>query len=187
MSSAAGDRVVVVGSTGAGKSALARALAERLGATHVELDALHFAEDWVEVPDEVFTERTAAATEGDAWVVDGNYSAVMRDLAWDRAQTVVWLDYAFLVCGWRLLRRTVLRGAKREELWHGNRETFWHSFAGRDSILLWFLRTFRRRRRQYEAALADPANAHLAFVRLRSPRAAERWLAAIPRREGTHP
>ena len=81
----------------------------------------------------------------------------------------------------------MLRVAKREELWHGNRETFRRSFAGRDSILLWFLRTFRRRRRQYEAAMADPANAHLAFVRLRSPRAAERWLAAIPRHEGASP
>ena len=169
MSSEVGERIVVAGSTGAGKSVLARELAARIGSTHVELDALHFAEDWVEVPDEVFTERTATATEGDAWVVDGNYSAVMRDLAWARAQTVVWLDYPFLVSGWRLLRRTVLRSVRRE------------------SILLWFLRTFRRRRRQYEAAMADPANAHLTFVRLRSPREAERWLAAIPRREGARP
>ena len=38
----------------------------------------------------------------------------MRDLAWDRAQTIVWLDLSFLVCGWRLLRRTVLRVARRE-------------------------------------------------------------------------
>lgn len=185
MSSGIGERIVVVGSTGSGKTVLARELAARLGAPHVELDALHFAEDWIEVPDEVFAERTAAATEGDAWVVDGNYSAVMRDSAWKRAQTVVWLDYAFLVSGWRLLRRTVLRAARSEELWQGNRETFRKSFASRDSILLWFLRTFRRRRRQYEAAMADPANAHLAFVRLRSPREAERWLAGVPdRREG---
>ncbi len=116
-----------------------------------------------------------------------NYSAVRRDLTWDHAQTVVWLDYAFLVCGWRRLRRTVLRSARREELWQGNRETFWHSFAGRDSILLWFLRTFRRPRRQYEAAMADPANAHLTFVRLRSPREAQRWRAGIPRREVASP
>ena len=185
MNTALGERILVVGSTGAGKTALARELAARLGAPHVELDALHFAKNWVEVPDEVFIERTAAATEGDAWVLDGNYSAVVRDRAWARAQTVVWLDYPFLVSGWRLLRRTVLRAARRQELWQGNRETFRRSFASQESILLWFLRTFRRRRRQYEAALADPANAHLAFVRLRSTREAERWLAGVPdRREG---
>ena len=81
----------------------------------------------------------------------------------------------------------MLRVARREELWQGNRETFRHSFASRDSILLWFLRTFRRRRRQYEATMADPANAHLTFVRVRSPREAGRWPAAIPRREGASP
>ena len=35
--------------------------------------------------------------------------------------------------------------------------------------------------------MADPANAHLTFVRVRSPREAGRWPAAIPRREGASP
>ena len=184
MNTAIGERIVVLGSSGSGKTVLARELAARLGAPHVELDALRFAEDWVEVPHEVFLERIAAVIERDAWVVDGNYSRV-ADPRWERAQTVVWLDLSFLTCGWRLLRRTVLSIVRREELWHGNRETFRHSFWGWDSIIMWFLRTFRRRRRQYEAAMADPANAHLAFVRLRSPREAERWLAGVPRVEGS--
>ena len=183
MSSRIRERIVVLGSSGSGKTVLARELAARRGVPHVELDALRFAEDCAEVPDEVFIERIAAFTEGDAWVVDGNYSRTAHNPRWDRAQTVVWLDYAFLVCGWRLLRRTVLRSARREELWQGNRETFRRSFASSESILLWFLRTFRRRR-QYEAAMADPANAHLTFVRLRSPRAAARWLAGTPCHEG---
>ena len=93
---------------------------------------------------------------------------------------MVWLDYPFRTCTWRLLRRTVLRSARREELWHGNRESWRMSLASRDSILLWLLRTFRRRRRDFEAALREPAHAHLAFVRLRSPRETEAWMAGIP-------
>ena len=141
-----GTRIVVIGSSGAGKNALARRLAERLGGVpHVELDALHFAEDWVEVPDEVFAERADAATASGGWVIDGNYSAVTQGLVWPRPDAVVWLDYPFRTCARRLLRRTVRRSPYREALWHGTRESFRMSFASRDSILLWLLRTFRRR------------------------------------------
>ncbi len=172
-------RIVVVGSSGAGKTALARRLAARLGVPHVELDALHFAEDWVEVPDAVFAERIGVATASAGWVVDGNYSAVTRGLVWPRAHAVVWLDYPFWTCVWRLLRRTVARSWRREELWHGNRESWRMSFASRDSILLWLLRSFRRRRREFEAATRDVGHAQFEFVRLRSPREAERWLATV--------
>ena len=173
-------RIVVVGSSGAGKTSLARRLAAQLGVPHIELDALHFAEDWIEVPDALFAQRIDAVTASGGWVIDGNYSAVTEGLVWPRAHVVVWLDYPFRTCAWRLLRRTVLRSARREELWHGNRESWRMSFASRDSILLWLLRTFRRRRRDFEAALQDPAHAHLTFVRLRSPREAEAWMASVP-------
>ena len=172
-------RIVVVGSSGAGKTALARRLAARLGVPHVELDALHFAEDWLEVPGAVFAERIGVATASAGWVVDGNYSAVTQGLVWPRAHVVVWLDYPFRTCAWRLLRRTFGRSWRREELWHGNRESWRMSFASRDSILLWLLRSFRRRRRQFEAAMRDAAHAHLTFVRLRSPREAEQWLVTV--------
>ena len=41
-------------------------------------------------------------------------------------------------------------------------------------------------RRQFEAELADPANAHLTYVRLRSAASARRWLGAVrpPGRRG---
>ena len=179
MSGSTGTRIAVVGSTGSGKSALAAELASRLGVPHVELDVLFWEPDWVTAPTEVFRQRVAAAVEGGGWVADGNYTSRARDLVWARAQTIVWLDYPFAVTGWRLLRRTVGRVARREELWSGNRESLRKSFASRDSILLWFLQNFRRVRRQYGAVLHDPAYAHLTFVRLPSPRAAERWLAGV--------
>ena len=65
MSSEIGERIVVLGSSGSGKTVLARELAE----------------DWAEVPDEVFIERIAAFTEGDAWVVGGNGRPPSRPLA----------------------------------------------------------------------------------------------------------
>ena len=179
MARLSGTRIAVVGSTGCGKSTLARELAQRLGVPHIELDSLFWGPGWSETPDHEFRRRVEAAASGDRWVIDGNYSRV-RDVVWSRAQTVVWLDYAFPVPAWRLLVRTIRRSARREELWSGNRESWRRSFLSRDSILLWLLRSYRRHRHDIEAAMRDPAYSSIRFVRLRSPRAAEQWLAGVP-------
>ena len=49
----------------------------------------------------------------------------------------------------RLLRRTVARVVRREELWGGNRETFRNVFFSRNSLLLFTLRGYRQRQRRY--------------------------------------
>ena len=178
MTHSPGTRIAVVGSTGSGKTTLARELARRLGVPHIELDALFWEPDWAEAPLDVFRARVAETVAGEGWVCDGNYSKV-RDVVWDRAETVVWLDYPFRVLAWRLLRRSVRRSARSEELWNGNRESWRRSFLSHDSILLWLLRSYRRHRRDIESAMHDPAYSSIRFVRLRSPRAAEQWLAGV--------
>lgn len=115
-----GRRIVVVGTTGSGKTTTARRLAANLGYPHVELDALHWEPNWTPAPVEVFRRRVREVTRAACWVVDGNYSQV-RDVLWPAADTIVWLDYALPVIMGRLLRRTARRALPREELWNGNR------------------------------------------------------------------
>jgi shikimate kinase len=171
-------RVAVIGVTGAGKSTLGRALAERGVGPHVELDALHWEPNWVEAETEVFRARVAVALAGERWVADGNYSKV-RDLVWGRADTVVWLDYAFAVTYSRLLWRTARRVVSRETLWNGNQERVGTQLFSRDSLLLWGLTTYGRYRRTFPVLLASPAYQHVQAVRLRTPRATARWLASV--------
>ncbi|MDX2217229.1 MAG: AAA family ATPase [Oculatellaceae cyanobacterium bins.114] len=172
------QRIVVVGTSGVGKTTAAQQIAERLRLPHVELDALHWEPNWTEASDQVFRARIATALRGKAWVVDGNYGKV-RDLVWSRADTVVWLDYPLRVLMWQLLGRTLRRSWRQEILWNGNRENWRLSFFSRDSILLWALRTFRKNRRTYVALSQDPAFAYLRFVRLRSPQATQAWLSQL--------
>jgi adenylate kinase family enzyme len=171
-------RVAVVGTTGSGKSTLASALARHMGVPYVELDALHWAPNWTEVPNELFRERAAEALMGDAWVTDGNYSAV-RDIVWSRAEMVIWLDYTLPTILWRLTRRTFRRVVTREELWHGNRESVRTWLFSRDSLYVWALQTYRRRRREYPLLLAKPEHAHLKVLHFRSPSAANAWLRGL--------
>lgn len=172
-----GRRVIVLGTTGSGKTTLAGRLAKSLGCTHIEMDALHWEPNWTEAPTQVFRERVQKAVTHERWVMDGNYG-VVRDITWPAADTVVWLDYPLPIILWRLMRRTLRRVFLHEELWNGNRERFATQFLTRDSLFLWLFKTYWRRRREYPELLARPEYAHLTLIHLRSPREAQRWLAA---------
>jgi len=168
-------RYHIVGTTGAGKSTVAREIAARLQIPHIEFDALYWNPDWSSVPEELFRMRVAAAVASGSWVCDGNYSRV-RDLVWAHAPTIVFLDYSFARVFLQLLGRTLRRAAGKELLWGGSRESLRRSFFSRESILLWMLQSFGRNRRRYPALLQQPQYTHLQLVHLRSPRETGAWL-----------
>ena len=170
-------RFVVVGPSGSGKTTLGRAIAARLNLPFVEMDAIHWGANWTEPTREDFRRQVAQVLEGEAWVADGNYGKA-RDITWGRAQALVWLDYRLSVCLARLLMRTVRRVATREILWNDNHETLSGQLS-RDGLIPYTIRTHHRRRANYASLLQEPAYAHLAVFRLRSPREARRWLKAI--------
>lgn len=174
----AADRLVLVGTSGAGKTTMAKRIAQALDMSHIEFDGIRHGPNWEETPDDLFKEILSRRLQGDRWVADGNYSFA-RDVVWPRATTVVWLDYPIRVVMWRLFWRTMRRGVLRQELWNGNRERLWWHFFSRQSLFLWAMRTHWRRRRTIPAALADPEHAHLDLVHLRSPKDARRWLLTL--------
>jgi adenylate kinase family enzyme len=176
-------RIVVVGVSGSGKTTLACQLAEMLDIPHIELDALHWGPDWTEAPLPVLQERVRAAIQAPAWVLDGNYSKV-RDIVWPRATHLVWLDYSFPVVLWRILARTARRVVTQEELWSGNRESLGKAL-GRDSIILWVFRTYRRQRRDYPRLFAEQRFAHLTVIHHTSPSETWRWVTTICRKAQT--
>ena len=178
-------RVVVIGTTGSGKTTLARDLARALGTVHVEFDPYRHGPNWTETPDGEFVRQLAHALSGDRWVADGNYS-VTRDTVWPRATTIVWLDLPFGLVFWRLTLRTLRRGITRETLWNGNKENLLSHLFTRHSLFLWVFKSHWRRRRTMPMALSQPQHAHLRMVRLRSRRAAARWLDGV-RRASTVP
>lgn len=171
------QRLSIVGTSGSGKTTLARQISHCLTIPHVELDALLWEPNWVPVPTVVLRDRIEQALSGDRWVVDGNCSRE-HDIIWSRADTVVWLDYSLPVIMSRLIRRTWQRVVTQEELWSGNRETLGKALS-RDSILLWALQTYPKRRKEYPMLLQKPEYAHLMVFRLCSPQAAQDWLSIL--------
>jgi adenylate kinase family enzyme len=178
-----GRRIVVIGTTCSGKTTLAAHLAQRLAVPHIELDALNWQPNWTEAPLDEFRASVADALSPDDWVLDGNYSK-SRDIVWPRADTIIWLDYPLPVILTRLFKRTLRRVFTREELWNDNRETLRGTLLSRDGLLVWALKTYRRRRRETPMWLAKPEHQHLTLIHLTSPQAADRWLAHL---EGSQP
>ncbi len=170
-----GNRVNFVGATGSGKTSTAKRLAKILGLPFVEIDALFWEANWTRAPEDVFRGRVHEAARGDRWVIDGNYSRV-QPFIWRRVDTVIWLDYSLRAIFWQLLCRTLRRVRSQEELWAGNKERWRNAFASRDSLFLWLLTSYWRRRRRYARAAASPENSHIYFVRLSAPSETRKWL-----------
>ena len=171
------QRVVVVGTSGSGKTTVAARIAKELDLLHIELDSIHWLTNWTELPDDEFRAQVAEKITVDRWVADGNYK-VVRDILWRRADTLVWLDLPFRVVFWRVMKRTLRRVWTREELWNGNKEDL-SALFGRYAMPVWVIRTYWRRKRDYPEIIAMPEYAHLRLVQLKTVEETEAWLDGL--------
>jgi adenylate kinase family enzyme len=167
------QRVVVLGTSGSGKSTFAGRLAELIGAEHCELDAFNHGPNWTPRPAEEFAASVASVVRRPRWVVDGNYVDRVSATLWPHADTVIWLDMPLRIVLPRIVRRTVRRIRNRTELWNGNRE-HWSALT---SLLPWAVRSQRRHRAELPGRLAELERSGARVVRLTSVAAVERWLS----------
>ena len=114
-------RVLVVGMSGAGKTTAARRVGAKLGLPFHEMDALALGPNWSQPPGLV--DEVKRITAEPAWIFDSWGYPAVRDLMWQSADTILWLDYPATVVLPRLIRRSVIRTATNAELFGGNRET----------------------------------------------------------------
>jgi adenylate kinase family enzyme len=171
------SRILVIGTSGSGKTHVAKALAAALDLTFVENDAIIWRANWVEAPRDEVLRDFELATRGDRWVIDGNLAGTHPEdqLVLSRADTIVWLDLPRREVWPAITRRTLMRAWTKQPLFHGNVER-WDQVWSRDSMIVWSIKTFARRRRAYTTLFAEHGDKHL--VRLRSRREVDAWLAA---------
>jgi adenylate kinase family enzyme len=166
-------RISVQGTSGAGKTTLARRLAAVLGVRHIELDAINWQPGWrgLNADDPaLFTARVEQALAADTWVCDGNYGDAVGSLLLSRATDVVFLDYGRAVVMRRVIWRSFTRLLLRTELWPGtgNREDI-RMWLEADHPIRWAWDTHSRRRARFAAMVADSALAHIRLHRLTRP------------------
>jgi adenylate kinase family enzyme len=165
-------RILVTGTSGAGKTTLARALAERLEVPHTDIDGLYHGPNWAPRPEFVAEATALAAT--DEWVTEWQYS-VVRPVFLARADLLVWLDHSRAHVMRQIVPRTLRRRLHRVALWNGNVEPpLWTIFTQRDHIVRWAWRTHEKTPARVRQVLAadDPPP----VVRLRTRREVHAWI-----------
>jgi len=120
-----GDRIMVMGSSGSGKSTMARHLGETLGLPVTHLDRLSWLPDWVPIPKGELEQAIRAAADQPAWIIDGDFCACAFEYRLERADAIIFLAFNRPACLCRAFKRRIMyHGKTRPDVAAGNKESF---------------------------------------------------------------
>ena len=98
------NRVLVIGSNGAGKSTFARSLAEKTTLPLIHLDQIHWRGNWERRPAAEFEAIVFSEAQKSKWIMDGNNINSLHQRL-PLADTVFWFDFPPVVCFCNILKR----------------------------------------------------------------------------------
>src|SRR5438552_17687433 len=118
------QRILVMGSSGSGKSTFAQRLSAITGIPTVSLDALYWKPGWTPSDATEFEARATEAAHQPRWIMDGNYmSSGAGELRRSTADAVFWFDLPRRTCMTGILTRIAIRhGRVRPEMAPGRPE-----------------------------------------------------------------
>ena len=136
------QRILVMGSSGSGKSTFARRLAEATNIPMVSLDALFWKQGWQPSEATEFGERVADVARQPRWIMDGNFiSHGAGDLRRELADAFIWFDLSRSACMIGILTRIARSyGQVRPEMAEGCPEQI-------DAEFFRYVWTYRNRQR----------------------------------------
>jgi adenylate kinase family enzyme len=134
------QRVLVIGSGGAGKSTLAARMAEQIGLPLIHLDQQYWKPGWVEPSKSEWSATIDRLLTKERWVMDGNYGGTLFRRM-EACDTVIFLDLPRRICLSRVIARWRRhRGRSRPAMSEGCPERFSWKF-------LWWIWTYPTQRK----------------------------------------
>ncbi|MCD6048044.1 MAG: topology modulation protein [Gammaproteobacteria bacterium] len=98
------NRILVVGSCGAGKTCLSFELARITGLPIIHLDQYYWLPNWQELNHDVWGKKVQALCEQPRWIMDGHFSNTLAKRA-SYADLIIWVDTPRYTCLIRILWR----------------------------------------------------------------------------------
>ena len=165
------EKVLIIGSCGAGKTTFAKALAKKTGLPLVHLDKLHWYGNWQALSREEFDARLEEVLEGEKWIIDGNFSRTMP-LRLQHCDTIIYLDYNRFQCLGGMFQRVIANYGKTRPDMGGNcPERF-------DPEFIKFIWTFNRNNRKLNYTWIAQAK-HAKAIILKNRKEAKAFLESL--------
>jgi|LAHS01.1.fsa_nt_gb GNAT superfamily N-acetyltransferase len=162
------QKMIVLGSPGAGKSYLSRELARRFLYPVVHMDVLYWRQDWAHLSDEEMLKALDKVLSEKSWIIDGNYASTLEH-RYQKADIVFFLDYPPEIC---LEGEKSRRGAPRDDFPSFLKE-------GEDPGFLNFIATFPQNGRPTILGMAN-RYLHTPFIRFSSREECNQFLSLYP-------
>ncbi|MBN8827734.1 MAG: AAA family ATPase [Sphingobacteriia bacterium] len=170
-------RIVIIGTSGCGKTTLAKKLGKIINIPYYDMDDYYWLPNWVVRDSEEFPKIIDAITQNPSWIICGNYSKV-NNITWEKADTIIWLDYNIFRCLYQALKRSVKNIIYSRPLCGGNYENIRHTFFSKKSIILWILTTYKKRKATYTLAFNNQIP-NKTYLRFNNPNKTRVWLNKI--------
>jgi len=100
------QKILIIGSNGAGKSTFSYRLAEKTGLPLTHIDQIYWRGNWEITPRAEFERTVEEIARGEKWIIEGNN---MRSLhqRMRYADAVIWFDFPPAQCVWNVLQREI--------------------------------------------------------------------------------
>jgi adenylate kinase family enzyme len=112
------ERIAIIGSSGTGKSTLARDLGRLLHINVVHLDRVFWEPGWKEKPRETRIDILQEIVRKEQWIIEGTYLGTAEPRL-NAADTIIFLDTPALLCLKRVIKRYMGGGRCHREIPEG--------------------------------------------------------------------
>ncbi len=98
-------KIVVLGVSASGKTTFARKLGEKTGLPVTYMDEVMWRPGWKYVGDEETTAHIRTTSQGEAWIIEGYIDKNAQQALFEKADTLLYLDYSGWLSAWRYIKR----------------------------------------------------------------------------------
>lgn len=100
-----GKKIVIVGVSASGKSTFARKIAEKIKLPVIHVNTIIWKPGWQPIGNEETAKKLKKIGSKEEWIIEGYITKEVRAFIFDRADTIIYLDYPPIVATLRYLKR----------------------------------------------------------------------------------